>query len=149
MARLAIIDEASPELPALPAGRVAAVSSAERPGDTMFLYTGLRTRAAARIIEPPTCVKVESIVLRTLTFHSDVPEIQVFVGPLILDREDRDRGVQEHAILVPSRYGLLLLADDERERLAIADGFEGFDGMSAFWGANPRFYGHVFHWRLH
>ena len=115
----------------------------DRPGDTMFLYTGLRTRAAARIIEPATCVKVESIVIRTIEAR-----VEVWLGPF--SEKILDNAVQQGAaIFYPDHYGLSKLDADEMEALAIADGFEGFDGMSAFWGANPRFYGHVFHWRLH
>ena len=131
----------------------------DKPGDTMYLYTGLRTKAAARIIEPVICAKVESIVIagievgrdvlrktRTKTTYRIHREFQIFVGPF-LDWVLDDKDQQPYVKAFPKNYGLIQLDSGECEQLARRDGFASFAEMMKFWDGRLPFYGHVFHWR--
>lgn len=112
----------------------------DRPGDTMYLYTGLRRKGAARIIEPPICAKVESVVF----FPSDF-KVEVWIGPFLSDvLEDSEK--QREVIEDPMSFDLVELDAAEREQLAHRDGFESFAEMMAFWDGKLPWYGHIFHW---
>jgi hypothetical protein len=88
-----------------------------RPGDNLYLFTGLRHKGAARILaDPVVCSRVESIEINAQTTS------MVTVGGVPLDYS-------------------------EREALAIADGFSGWEEMLAFWEGRLPFVGQIIHWR--
>lgn len=106
----------------------------DRPGNTLHLYTGLRTKKAKLLMRVP-CVKVEEISI-------------VDYAP------DRDAGIWIDGVE---------LSKDEREQLALRDGFrpspvkEGgkvlgqftaWFNMLIFWDGRLPFKGHVIHWRF-
>ena len=115
----------------------------DKPGYMMYLYTGLRTARAERILpDPPVCVKVESIVIRPQYPRLGV---QVWVGPFL--DSVRNNGLrQQLAIHYPEQEGLELLDASECELLAHFDGFSSFTEMLSFWEGKLPFYGHIFHW---
>ena len=114
----------------------------DEPGFPLYLYTGLRTKAAERILPfPQKCIRVESIVIRPQCAGS----FQVWVGPF-LDSVRSNRLRQQLAIHYPEQEGLELLDASECELLAHFDGFSSFAEMLSFWEGKLPFYGHVFHW---
>ncbi len=114
----------------------------DKPGYMMYLYTGLRTVKAERILpDPPVCIKVESIVVN---LHA-TGCLVVWIGPF-LDHVRQDRNWQLMVIGSPEDFGLCRLDDEEMELFAQADGFESWQDMASFWSASPSFYGHIFHW---
>ena len=114
----------------------------DEPGDMMYLYTGLRTRAAERIVpDPVNCIKVESIVIRP----QGAGTFQIWVGPF-LDSVRNNGMRQQVAIHYPEQAGLELLDASECELLAHFDGFSSFTEMLSFWEGKLPFYGHIFHW---
>lgn len=129
----------------------------DKPGNTMYLYTGLRTKAAKRIIAPVTCAKVESVVFREDAwsgprFDERGTHVRVFVGPFIyLSKLECAR---ENIIARPVDFDLHELDPAECDQLARRDGFTDFADMMAFWGTRTPdgkksrlpFYGHIFHW---
>ena len=92
-----------------------------KPGDTLHLYTGLRTKKARRIIPPVMCVRVEEIEIKDGAFF-DENHASVRVDSVELDKS-------------------------EREQLAKRDGFENFEQMIQFWRGRLPFVGHVIHWK--
>jgi hypothetical protein len=87
-----------------------------KPGDSLYLYTGLRHPGARRILpEAVKCTKVQPIMITEWNGRT------VYVDDSELDR-------------------------DECERLAVADGFENFREMMRFWDGRLPFYGHIIHW---
>lgn len=93
----------------------------DQPGDTLYLYSGLRTKKAKRIIPPTECVKVEDIEIKDGAFF-DENHASVKVDSVELDRS-------------------------ERETLARADGFKNFDEMIQFWRGRLPFSGDIIHWK--
>lgn len=92
----------------------------DKPGNTMHLYVGLRTKKA-KLIARVVCVKVEDIEIRDGIFF-DENHASVTIDGTKLDR-------------------------DERESLAVADGFESFEEMIQFWRGRIPFKGDIIHWR--
>lgn len=92
-----------------------------KPGETLYLYTGLRTKKAKRIIPPVECVKVEEIEIVDGAFF-DENHASVKVDSVELDRS-------------------------EREALAQRDGFQNFEEMIQFWRGRLPFSGHIIHWK--
>lgn len=90
----------------------------DKPGDTMYLYVGLRHPGARRIIPPPTCKKVETIAISL--------DGTIFVGDFID---------------LP-----ITLAQDEMEQLAKRDGFKDHAEMMSFWVGRLPFLGRIYHW---
>lgn len=99
----------------------------DKPGNTLHLYTGLRTKKARLLMRVP-CMKVEGIEIRSDVAVVDPPSgdvyslIRVFIG-----------GEQ--------------LAWDECDSFARRDGFSDFADMMAFWNGRLPFRGHIIHWR--
>lgn len=95
-----------------------------KPGDTLYLYTGLRTKYARKLLETK-CVKVECI------------EIAETKGPVRL---------RFYHVAIDG----IGLGADECEQLARRDGFSSFHEMMKFW-TTPKnrlpFSGHVIHWK--
>jgi hypothetical protein len=89
----------------------------DKPGNTLHLYTGLRTKKAKLLMRVP-CVKVEEITIWNLRRIGVMVEI---------DGE--------------------LLRSDEKEALAQRDGFANFEEMIEFWSGRLPFSGHIIHWR--
>lgn len=89
---------------------------APKVGDICHCYTGLRQKGA-RLLGRWRCVKVE--------------EITIF---------RRSRYVFE------IRIDSAMLSGDEREALAIRDGFESFGDMMRFWEGRLPFFGDIIHW---
>lgn len=88
-----------------------------KPGDHLSLFCGMRTKGCFRILEG------------TVTC-SRVESIEInakTTGMVTVDG-------------VPLTY-------DEREQLAIADGFSGWDAMLHFWTGRLPFKGYIIHWR--
>lgn len=125
----------------------------DKPGDKMYLYTGLRTKAAKRIIEPVVCAKVESCVFRYDKRATHNGE-EVWIGEFLEDVLD-DSSKQLVVISNPELLSLHKLDTSERDQFARRDGFADFADMMEFWGARTLggkksrlpFYGHIFHWR--
>lgn len=121
----------------------------DKPGDTMYLYTGLRqkpingVKVAERIVDPPICAKRESVVIAE---YGPGRFKDVYVGPFLADVLD-DTKTQRRVIASPGAFGLVLLPPDERLALSRRDGFESFAEMMKFWNGRLPFYGHIFHWR--
>jgi hypothetical protein len=95
----------------------------DRPGSTLHLYTGLRTKAAKLLMRVP-CVKVETITIKDGAF-GDENHAAISIDGLPLDRS-------------------------EREALAVRDGFENLEQMIQFWRCSNRlpFEGHIIHWNF-
>lgn len=87
-------------------------------GNTLHLYTGLRVKGKTRLLMRAPCVKVETILIRSL----EPSMFDVFIDGNELNL-------------------------DELERLAKRDGFSGWADMAAFWKGRLPFTGHVIHWR--
>jgi hypothetical protein len=85
----------------------------DRPGNTLRLYTGLRTKWACLLMRTP-CIKVEEITIEM--------------------RPPKRTGVLTRGLLFP---GVSIdgqkLASDELEALAWRDGFSSFHEMVKFW----------------
>lgn len=88
-------------------------------GDKLYLYCGARTKQCFKVLqEPVTCTKVEDIRI--------------------------DEAIFSHGIVhIDGNF----LSEDERERLAQADGFQNFRKMMAFWDGRLPFTGQIIHWR--
>lgn len=96
----------------------------DKPGNTLHLYMGLRTRSVELIMRVP-CVKVEEIEIEhhPERFLDSDPEMHtITINGIELDRS-------------------------EREAFAKRDGFESFDEMLEFWAGRLPFKGHVIHWK--
>lgn len=92
-----------------------------KPGDKLYLYTGLRRKGAARILpEPVTCTMVQPIKIR------------------------KRNCCENHFVVTVDGTDL---ARDERERLAVADGFLSFAAMMTFWEGRLPFKGQIIYWR--
>lgn len=88
-------------------------------GDRLFLYCGLRQPGAYRILpEPVTCTRVEPISI----------------------------GAAGHLIPGIVILGGNPLSDDEREALAVADGFSGWPEMRDFFQDRLPFAGQIVYW---
>jgi len=98
-------------------------------GDALYLYEGLRTKCARRILVTE-CIAVQPIeVYRRIAAAVDVPAVIEF-GVRIAGQD---------------------LAGDEIEAFARRDGFRNFDEMIGFWREQKRrfpWHGHVIHWRF-
>lgn len=101
-------------------------ANADKPGNMLHLYTGLRTKRA-KLLMRRECVKIEEIAIDFL--------LEGYFGPnptyiVRIDGEQLDR--------------------TECETLARRDGFSDFREMMKFW-REPKnrlpFKGHVIHWR--
>ncbi len=90
----------------------------DKPGNTLHLYTGLRTKKAKLLMRVP-CMKVEEILI------------------------DCTPGGEPTNIAIDGVW----LSRSEREALAIRDGFSSFFEMMEFWRGRLPFRGHVIHWR--
>jgi hypothetical protein len=103
----------------------------DKPGDTLHLYTGLRTKKAKLLMRVP-CVKIEEIEIRHVPYD----------GTNVLAR-----GCKVPYIWIDGEK----LSWDETQAFARRDGFRDFAEMLAFW-MEPKnrlpFKGHVIHWRL-
>jgi hypothetical protein len=93
-----------------------------KPGDLLYLYTGLRHKGAYRILpEPVVCTRVESITIKDAG-QMCTPRFSIHVEGYVLDKY-------------------------ECERLAHADGFDSFGDMMKFWEGRLPFEGQIIHWR--
>lgn len=93
----------------------------DKPGNTMFLYYALRTKQC-RLIAKRTCTKVQ--------------EIEIFL------RDPKNR--MSETVVIDG----IELSADEREHLAVRDGFSNWNEMLDFWLTNNSlpFAGHMYHW---
>jgi hypothetical protein len=89
----------------------------DKPGNTLYLYSGLRHKGA-RLLMRAVCTKVEHIWIEDLEEEGFRITVDGFV-----------------------------LAPDECDCLAKADGFSSFAEMMNFWEGKLPFYGHIIHWR--
>lgn len=92
----------------------------DKPGDLMYLYTGLRTKQARRLraggrSDVPVCAAVQDIRITT--------GLQIII--------DGER-----------------LTLDEADQFARRDGFQNYGDMMRYWGENLPFNGDVLHWRI-
>ncbi len=90
-------------------------------GNTMYLYTGLRTKRARLLLKAP-CIRVERIRIVGPSLHEG---LQIFVDDELLTR-------------------------DEAEALAHRDGFRDvrpLGQMANFWHGRLPFTGAIYHWR--
>lgn len=105
----------------------------DKPGNTLYLYTGLRTKRA-KLLMRVDCVKVEDIEIRQ--------RIEDFANPYT--------GYHEHVEWFVVRVNDDELTGDEREQLARRDGFSSFAKMMKFWTVPKNrlpFIGNIIHWR--
>jgi hypothetical protein len=97
----------------------------DKPGNTLHLYTGLRTKQAKLLMRVP-CVKIEEIAIRIVTVNDRI-------------------GYQEYRIEIDGAE----LDADECGALARRDGFPDFKAMMKFW-REPKnrlpFKGHIIFW---
>jgi hypothetical protein len=106
-------------------------------GKPMYLFSGQRQIKPAYHVQPrgldwpPPCVAMQSIIIRVSG--------QVLLSPLLW--------VPKTALSRPRIFGFVELQPDEKERLAIFDGFEAFDQMLKFWDGRLPFLGHWCCWR--
>lgn len=110
-----------------------------KPGERLMLYCGMRTKNCFKILEEPvecTCVR-----------------------PIKIDIDSDGVLITGEAVWIDGA----LLSGDEKHSLALADGFDGWPQMRAFWlknhgkkklrimvrtaPAEVRFKGHIIHWR--
>lgn len=99
----------------------------DKPGNTLHLYTGLRTKKA-KLLMVAKCVKIEDIRI----------ELKLYSGKGVLAR-----GLKFPVIFIDDAE----LTRDEMEALARRDGFNSFADMLIFWSGRLPFRGHVIHWR--
>lgn len=99
----------------------------DKPGNKLYLYTGLRTKGAKRLAVV-YCVKVEQIRIwrepvELLEGCGDATPFAVSIDGVVLDYS-------------------------EKEQLARRDGFSSFAEMMTFWDGRLPFRGHIIHWRV-
>lgn len=104
----------------------------DKAGNTMHLYTGLRTKKA-KLLGRFECVRVEEIEIAAM----GAGLISVWVDGIALGNDEKD---------------MLAWRDGFRnsEPAAGASMFtfrSAFDEMMAFWAGRLPFHGHVFHWK--
>lgn len=90
----------------------------DKPGKTLYLYVGLRTKKA-KLIKRVKCVKVERITIEKSGKNWPVFSV---------------------------RIAGFLLSPSECEQLAHHDGFSNFDQMMKFWDGRLPFKGQIVHW---
>jgi hypothetical protein len=96
----------------------------DKPGNTLHLYTGLRTKSA-RLLKRVECVRIEEITIEhhPERFLDDDPNLfSVTIDGVVLDR-------------------------GECEAFARRDGFENFADMMEFWSGRLPFKGQILHWK--
>jgi len=94
-----------------------------KPGETLYLYTGMRTKQCEKIIPPVVCAKVDDITIQQGPNMKFLPDdFRVFVEGQRLDKS-------------------------ECEALAYADGFDSFADMMKFWDGRVPFSGDIIHWK--
>lgn len=130
----------------------------DKPGNTLYLYTGLRTKKA-KLLMCVDCVKVERIEIDT-TFEMGGPDRgkmlpQVWIGepgPMYcaVPRELVSECCGHVGDTLIRNGDCVRLSLDEREQLAHRDGFSSFAEMMTFW-TTPKnrlpFIGNIIHWR--
>lgn len=99
----------------------------EKPGNTMHLYTGLRTKSS-QLLMRVECAKVEGIAIA----------MRPYTGKGVLAR-----GCSFPEVFIDGNE----LSGDEKETLARRDGFRNFAEMMAFWEGRLPFSGHIIHWK--
>jgi uncharacterized protein YqfB (UPF0267 family) len=95
----------------------------DKPGNTVHLYTGLRTKHA-KLLMRATCVGVQTVVLDRFGLDGDRSAV------IRIDDVDLDQG--------------------EMEALAVRDGFADLADMMNFWkfaGRTLPWRGQIIHWR--
>jgi hypothetical protein len=98
-----------------------------KPGDKLYLYTGMRTKSCQKIMDT-VCVKVEDIKI----------EMRPYKGKGVLAS-----GLDFPHVIVEG----IELSGDEKESLAYADGFDSFADMMKFWDGRLPFSGDLIHWK--
>lgn len=98
------------------------------PGDTLYLYTGMRTKQCEQIIAPVRCSKVEEIRIEMRPSRSKRPLTRGLIFPHVFI-EGCD------------------LTGDEKDLLAYADGFDSFAEMMEFWEGRLPFKGDIIYWK--
>lgn len=96
---------------------------ATRPGEMLHLYTGLRQKGA-------------QLLMRTVCTMVDVITIGID-GVVWIESLDLFHYIHRYK-----------LETDERERLAVADGFSNFAEMMDFWKGRLPFRGEIIHWKF-
>lgn len=93
---------------------------ADKPGNMLHLYTGLRHKGARLLMRVP-CVAIETIEIDSCGHECNC-------DPMIwID------GIE--------------LSESEREAFAIRDGFDSFHDFMEFWAGRLPFKGQIVHWR--
>lgn len=93
----------------------------DKPGNTLHLYTGLRTKKA-KLLMRVECVKIEDIVIDRFGLVPDRGRPVIRIEGIDLDRS-------------------------EMEALARRDGFSNLQEMIKFWRGHLPFRGQIIHWR--
>lgn len=92
----------------------------DKPGNTLHLYTGLRTNKA-QLIMRAECLRVEPIEIDACGHECNCDPFVAIAG--------------------------VELSESEREALAVCDGFDSFDEMLDFWAGRLPFRGQIIHWK--
>lgn len=92
----------------------------DKPGDTMHLFYGARTKQCRLLMRVP-CTRVQLVRIAMAKGPCRLKMFFIEIDGVELDR-------------------------DERERLAIADGFSSFKEMMSFWTGRLPFEGKIYHW---
>ena len=93
----------------------------DKPGNTLHLYTGLRTKKAKLLMRVP-CVNVEDILIDRFGLKANRGRVVIRIDDAELDRT-------------------------EMNALARRDGFANLGEMMDFWRGRLPFRGQIIHWR--
>lgn len=99
----------------------------DKHGNMLHLYTGLRTQNAKLLMRVP-CVLVQEIKI----------ELRTSEGEGVLAK-----GLRFPCVTIDGYQ----LGGDEKEQLALRDGFSSFHEMMKFWDGRLPFEGRIIHWR--
>ena len=93
----------------------------DKPGNTLHLYTGLRTKQA-QLLMRPKCLRVEEIEIDACGHECNCDPFVAIAG--------------------------VELSESERDALAVRDGFADFNEMLEFWAGRLPFKGDIVHWKF-
>lgn len=121
-----------------------------KPGEQLYLYEGLRTKRARRILVA-TCTAVEDLQVYRRAADDALAHARRIAHrktlPSTITPSKRSNSIVEFSIAING----CALSDDEIEAFARLDGFADFDELISFWRAQKRRFpwrGHLIHWRF-
>lgn len=121
----------------------------DEPGDTMHLYTGLRTKKS-RLLGRAMCAQRQDIVIVPESAAYDRFAVQwPFSAPCPLCGDQTTPNKMHECSRATLRVEIdgERLSSDEVEALFFRDGFPGGSKEAAqFWRGRLPFFGHIYHW---